>query len=302
MARPDDEAAARADDWEASLASGRLPGFVERRLVEAGAGRTPWLSTMKPAELLSARSHGIRPVATVSGTCWYHYGYSWTNGHAEGWHAALARLRAEAAAAGANAIVDVRLRTIRGLETGSSMDYTVIGTAVRVDGLPPSPDPIVATVTTIEFTRLLEAGIVPVGVAIGAYYDWLTPPRFSPLAGGYGAWDTMPWPELGNFWEYVRKAAITDLRRDTARIGNGVLAHTQFGEILRQESSQENQPPSYLARCIVLGTAIQCEPHQSVPHDIYPVVDMRDRLSPLGVAAARRDTAYALETEKDGAI
>ena len=301
MPRANDDAAARSRDWEQSLQHGRLPGFVERRLTEAGAGRTPWLSTMKAAELLAARSHGVRPIATVSGTCWYHYGYSWTNGHAEGWHMALARMKAEALAAGANAIVDVRLRTIRGFAAGSSMDYTVIGTAVRIDGLPPSRDPIVATVTTIEFTRLLEAGIVPVGVAIGAHYNWLTPSAFSPLAGGVSRYRTMHWPELSKFWEYVRDQAIAALRDDTARMGNGVLAHTRFGEILRREGG-DNQPPSFLARYIILGTAIQCEPHQSVPHDICPVVDMRDRLSPLHAAASPHDNAYTVETEKDGAI
>lgn len=301
MSQANDEAAARSRDWDRSLRSGHLPDFVKQRLAEAGAGRAPWLSTMKPAELLAARSHGVRPIATVSGTCWYHYGFSWTNGHAEGWHIALSRMRAEAIAAGANAIVDVRLRTIRGIESGTSMDYTVIGTAVRIEGLPPSRDPIVATVTTIEFTRLLETGIVPVGVAIGACYDWLTPSLFSPLSGGYAAYQTMPWPELGKFWESVRNQAIADLRKDTARMGNGVLAHTQFGQILKREGG-ENQPASFLARYIILGTAIDCEPYQSVSHDIFPVVDMRDSLSPLHAAATRRDNAYTLETEEDGAI
>lgn len=296
------DAAARSQAWTQALDSGRLPRFVEARLADARAGRAPWLSTMSPAELLAARSHGIRPVATVSGTCWYHYGYSWTNGHAEGWHAALGRMRAEAMAAGANAIVDVRLRTVRGLGAGSSMDYTVLGTAVRVDGLPPSRDPIVATVTTMEFTRLLEAGIVPAGVAIGACYDWLRPSMFSPLAGGFAAYQTMPWAELSTFWEYVRDQAIVALRDDTARMGNGVLAHTQFGQILRREANQENQPPSYLARYIILGTAIECEPFAHLPHDIAPVVDMRDDLSPLRARAAASHTAYALETEVDGAI
>ena len=302
MPSTEDAAATRSRAWTQALESNRLPDFVEARLADARAGRAPWLSTMSPADLLAARSHGIRPVATVSGTCWYHFGYSWTNGHAEGWHAALGRMRAEAVAAGANAIVDVKLRTVRGLEAGSSMDYTVIGTAVRVDGLPPSPDPIVATVTTMEFTRLLEAGIVPAGVAIGAYYDWLTPSFFSPLRGGSASYQTMHWPELSKFWEYVRDQAIAALRDDTARMGNGVLAHTQFGQIIKQESSQDNQPPSFLARYIILGTAIQCEPCQSVPHDIFPVVDMRDDISPLRARAAHGHTAYTLETEQDGAI
>ncbi len=101
-------AAARLAQWEGALAHNTVPDFVTARLKDAAKGTVPWMSTMTPAELLLSRSHGIRPVAMVSGTCWYHYGYSWTKGHAEGWHAALARMKHEAIAAGANAPVRAR--------------------------------------------------------------------------------------------------------------------------------------------------------------------------------------------------
>src|SRR4051794_6669963 len=107
------EAAERSRAWGEALERDALPSFVEERLGTAAAGRSAWVATMTPAELLLVRSHGIRPVATVSGTCWYHYGWSWTQGHAEGWHLALDRIRREAVAAGANAVVDVRMRTLR---------------------------------------------------------------------------------------------------------------------------------------------------------------------------------------------
>ena len=54
------------------------------------------------------------------------------------------------------------------------MDFTLVGTAVHVEGLPPSPDPIVATVPALEFVKLLEADVVPTGIAIGAHYEWMT--------------------------------------------------------------------------------------------------------------------------------
>lgn len=47
------------------------------------------------------------------------------------------------------------------------------------------PEPVArrladATVPALEFVRLLEMGIVPTGIAIGARYEWL---------GGYGQWN-----------------------------------------------------------------------------------------------------------------
>ena len=74
----DHEARGRA--WEEALARGTLPTFVRERLEQSATGSQPWVATMTPAELLLAKSHGVRPIATVSGTCWFHYGWSWTGG------------------------------------------------------------------------------------------------------------------------------------------------------------------------------------------------------------------------------
>jgi uncharacterized protein YbjQ (UPF0145 family) len=271
------DAAAREAAWEQALAHDRLPPFVAERLHAAGAGRLPWLSTMTPAELRLARSHGVRPIATVSGTCWYQYGRSWTEGHAAGWHAALHRLKAEAVACGANAVVDVKMRTVQA-DTGPSMDYTLLGTAVRMEGLPASPHPAIATVPALEFVRLLEMGIVPVGLAVGAQFEWLTGSTNLNIAGNY-SWTNQEMGDLTRFWQQVRRRAHQELRRDAARQGTGVLAHTQFGQLFKRE--QDKQPPAFLGRHIVIGTVVDSRPGDGVPHRIRTVVDMRDDLSPL---------------------
>ena len=289
-------ARARADQWQAALTADRLPSFVTTRLNDAAAGRSPWLSTLTPAELLLSRSHGIRPVATVSGTCWYHYGWSWTEGHAKGWHMALGRMKQEAVAAGANAVLDVKLRTVHLKGAEASMDYTVLGTAVAIDGLPPSPDPIIATVPAIEFVRLLEAGITTVGLAIGARYDWLTA-GWSTF-GSFGMSGDLR--ELTTFWEGVRRQALRDLRQDAGRLGNGVLAHTHFGQLFKVE--REKQPTRMLGRHIVLGTVVQCSAHDPVPHAITPVVDMRGPLSPLLEATFKSHLVYGAQADEEGPI
>jgi hypothetical protein len=308
---------ARHAAWEEALQRGILPDFVSNRLKEAGSGKGAWVATMTPAELLLARSHGIRPLATVSGTCWFSYGWSWTEGHAQGWREALDRLRREAVAAGANAVVDVRMRTLRHRIAGS-MDFTLIGTAVRIDRLPPSIDPVIATVPALEFVRLLEAEIVPVGIAVGACYDWLNNMSF----GVYGArsraiaswgsrgwrtqqqmqsWSNQPLDELTDFWERIRREAHADLRKAAGAQGNGVLAHTQFGELLRRE--QDKQPPAYLGRHIVIGTVIDTRRAASFQPDIEPVIDMRDRASPFHEQGAPRHESYQADVQdREGGI
>ena len=123
----------RQDDIVAALRSGQPPGGVRKRLEAARDGAAPWIATFSPAEMLIVRSHGMTPVASVSATCWMHYGWSWTEGHAQGWETALQRLRQEAKAAGANAVVDVKMRTVP-LDVENSMDFSLVGTAVRLRG------------------------------------------------------------------------------------------------------------------------------------------------------------------------
>ena len=290
-------AAERLALWDTALNRNRLPQFVTDRVAAGANGRAPWISTMTPAELLLARSHGIRPVGAVSGTCWLHYGFSWTRGHAEGWRSALARMKQEALAAGANAVVDVKLRTAR-LAVESSMDFTVIGTAVRMDGLPPSPEPAIATVPAIEFVRLLEAGIVPTGIAIGAHYQWLQPRTLNPTGALSGLNQRLP--ELSDFWEKVRRVALRELKKDAARLGDGVLAHTHFGQLLKREGG-DKQPPQFLGRHIIIGTAVHTR-QDPVPHRIRTVIDMRDGLSPLKHERPHGHNAYAETSDEEGAI
>ncbi|MBW8744712.1 MAG: hypothetical protein JF628_10270 [Sphingomonas sp.] len=292
-------AQARDRDWESALEQGTLPQPVLERLADARAGRAPWVATMTPAELLTVRSHGCRPIATVSGTCWYNFGFSWTEGHAEGWAYALDRIRQEAFAAGANAVVDVQMRTIRH-RIGQSMDFTLLGTAIRVDGLPPSRDPVVATVPALEFVQLLEMGIVPTGIAVGARYEWL---GGNPWGYGGNRWGgrmtqmqssvfagNQPLTELGQFWEGIRRDAHADLRNHAATMGNGVLAHTQFGQIIRRE--RDKQPPAYLGRHIVIGTVVDTPFGADIPHAIEPVIDMRDDAT-LSASRGHRHSVYS---------
>jgi hypothetical protein len=291
-------ASARGEQWRIALANDGIPGFVQRRLTDAGSGKAPWLSTMSPAELVLSRSHGIRPVAMVSGTCWYHYGYSWTNGHAEGWRAALERMKQEALAAGANAVIDVKMRTSN-LPVEDSMDFTVIGTAVKIDGLPPSTDPVIATVPAVAFARLLEEGIVPTGVAIGANVELMSPYAVDPT--GAMTWSNQPLGEMSEFWRRVRQRAIWNLRSDARGQGDGVLAHTHFGQLLKIEGGN-NGPPRFLGRFMIIGTVVQCKPMDNVVHKIRAVVDMRDDLSPLNHARPHGHNAYPVDSDEEGAI
>ena len=284
----------RQADIQNALRSNDVPATTRLRLEGARAGTLPWLATMTPAELLITRSHGIRPIASVSATCWLNFGYSWTDGHGQGWQIAMQRLRTEARAAGANAVLDVKMRTLP-LNMENSMDFTLVGTAVKIDGLPPSTDPIVATVPALEFVKLLEADVVPTGIAIGTASDWLT--DWYGGANQAGFWNVEA-QQLSRLWETVRTRAHSELRRHVQGQGNGALAHINFSRIF--ENEVENQPKRYLAVFIVIATIVDAKAGSKIPHEIEMVVDVHDGGTPL-TGTTPHHQSYAANDE-DGAI
>ena len=288
-------AAARQADILGSLQMGVVPTGIRRRLEDAGSGKLPWLATLTPAELLTIRSHGIKPIASVSATCWLHYGWSWTEGHQQGWHAALDRLRQEAVAAGANAVLDVKMRTVR-LKLRDSMDFTLIGTAVKVADMPPSREPIVATVPTLEFVKLLEADVVPTGIAVGAAYEWLTDWQNNASRRWMGNIEAT---KLSTLWNHVRRRSYSELSRNAQAQGNGVLAHIDFSQMFEVEGD-ERQPKRYLGRHIVVATTVDARPGAQFPHEITMAVDMHAGATPL-VGTTRHHQSY-VSNDEEGAI
>lgn len=287
--------ALRQDAIQRMLRYDHLPSSITQRIESTRDGKLPWLATLTPSELRLARSHGIRPVCAVAATCWMHYGWSWTEGHAQGWQAALRRLKAEAKAAGANAVLDVKMRTVS-IQVEDSMDFSLVGTAVKIDGLPPSVDPIVATVPAQAFVKLLESDVVPTGMAIGAHYEWLT---------DWGGNATMAWMgniesgALSSLWETVRHRAHAQLREHASGQGNGVLAHVNFSQMFEQETG-ENSPNRFLARHIVIATTVDGRRGAPIPHEIKAVVDLHAGDTPLKGHAPHHQS-YATN-EDDGAI
>jgi hypothetical protein len=286
----------RLADITTSLQTGAVPAATRARLEGARSGRLPWLATLTPAELMVARSHGLKPIASVSASCWMHYGWSWTEGHAQGWGKALQRLREEAKAAGANAVLDVKMRTVP-LTVEHSLDFTLVGTAVYVEGLPPSADPIVATVPALEFVKLLEADVVPTGIAVGARYNWLNDWRGAARQAWMGNIESTV---LSRFWEQVRQQAHADLRQSARPQGNGVLAHVNFSQMFEFEDKNDDKLKRYLGRHIVVATTVDAKRGIPIPHGIKMVVDLHAGKTPL-TGTTRHHQSYA-SNENEGAI
>lgn len=177
-----------------SLQRGGLPIRAQERLAQERApdGRPRiWTSDLSVDELLAAHAVSFEPVSQVFGSSIYHMAYNPTQfQHNQTgeltvfsqalYHArelAMSRMRQEAQALGAHGVIGVRL-THREYEWGTNLlEFTAIGTAVRLPGWTGQlPQPFTCDLSGEEFLKVLHAGYVPVTLAMGtvAYYIMTT--------------------------------------------------------------------------------------------------------------------------------
>jgi len=189
----------------------------------------------------------------------------------------------------------MKMRTVP-LRVEESMDFTLVGTAVRVEGLPPSEEPIVATVPALEFVKLLDADVVPTGIAVGAHYEWYADWQGDANKRWMGNVESV---QLSRLWERVRQRAHADLRKHARDQGNGVLAHINFSQMFEGEGSEALRSKQYLARHIVIATTVDARRGARFSHEINIAVDMHAGGTPL-TGTARHHQSYQVNEEEGG--
>jgi uncharacterized protein YbjQ (UPF0145 family) len=167
-----------------SLQGGGLPTQALRRLnEETAAGHPLFSSDLSAKEFALTRNQGYRPLSQVMGSSIYHVGWQYTlnyprfttayelttvtNAHQQAVQLALGRLQQEAALLKAHGVIGVRFNR-REYEWGSNLlEYTAIGTAIRLPDAPLFPRPFLSDLSGQEFWTLLQAGYFPAGLVTG---------------------------------------------------------------------------------------------------------------------------------------
>src|SRR5258708_12192027 len=148
-------------EMEASLRfleAGGLPIQAQRRLrEETEAGHKLFSSDLSTKEFALTLDTGYQPLSQVMGSSIYHVGWQYTlnyprfttayelttvtNAHQQAVQLALGRLQQEAALLKAHGVIGVRFNR-REYEWGSNLlEYTAIGTALRLPDAPLFPRP-----------------------------------------------------------------------------------------------------------------------------------------------------------------
>ncbi|BAZ02840.1 hypothetical protein NIES37_68530 [Tolypothrix tenuis PCC 7101] len=134
--------------------------------IDKKSGKSFFTSDLTTNEYLLTRETGCEPVGLVIGTSFYKvgfYGYFWGYRNQTGEVAALtqaqlaareltvSRMQAEAAMLGAHGIIGVRLHQRRQVWGVGMVEFTAIGTAIRIPNRPPTNKPFTSDLSGQEF-------------------------------------------------------------------------------------------------------------------------------------------------------
>src|SRR5204863_2282887 len=166
----------------------RPPGA---RAPAGGLMARPFSSDLSVAEAFVVREAGFTPIAQVMGSCFYQVGWQsmpwgqlgWTSSLSTGetseletqtaaWNdarrLAVSRLRDEAVAAGADAVVGMRLRRGGYDWAAGLVEFVAIGTAVRSERYELEGAPVLSHLSGQDFAKLVRHGFWPVGLVAGS--------------------------------------------------------------------------------------------------------------------------------------
>lgn len=268
-----------AQTWESEL-----PEAARARMREI-QGTATWGSALSTQEFNAIKGVGFDPVGQVLGTAVFQIGYQGGYGCSGAWsgylgqnlstdvssrawapfsalvqsmytarQTALARAVAECRALGGDGIVGASL-TMRRFAAGG-LEFTALGTAVRARGSVRPRQPFTSHVTGQEFAKLIHAGYVPTGLALGIsiasrHDDYRTRASLSRWAGNQEV------PGYTQLINNARHDARNQLMKDARKHGgDGVVVDEISLRIGERECPTYQGGRDHIAEAFLLGTSI----------------------------------------------
>ena len=214
----------------------------QQKRISQQSGKSFFSSDLSTNEYLLMREAGCDPLGLVMGTSFYQvgfyrnfWGYRSRTGEVEALtqaqlaarELAVSRLQQEAALLGAHGVIGVRLKKSRGGWGFGMVEFTAIGTAIRISGRPMTQQPFTSDLSGQEFWQLRQAGYFPKGLVFGAcsYYvhsdrttrQLMNPTLWSNLFGQGRRNQEMV--QLTQGFQDARELAILRLTQDLNHLG-----------------------------------------------------------------------------------
>jgi uncharacterized protein YbjQ (UPF0145 family) len=269
--------------------SAELPAVAEARMAQLRSSGT-WGSALTADEFAAIRSVGFDPVGQVFGAAVYDAGaasgYSCPGApgsSGDGWppvsatqvsgqggagsfgplvqamdqarHTAVGLMITECAELGGHGVVGVHVS--RGTFPLGGTQFAVIGTAVRAPGSPDGdPAPFTSDLSGQDFAKLIMAGWVPVGLAlgisIGSRHDDRGTARQARWTSGNA--EVAGWTELVS---QSRHDARRQLESDVSRLGaDGVVIAAMPMRVRQRDCPATAGRRDHIVETSIIGTAV----------------------------------------------
>jgi uncharacterized protein YbjQ (UPF0145 family) len=140
--------------------------------------------------------------------------------------------------------------------TSATVEFTVIGTAVRAKGCPPLPRPFTTDLSGQDFAKLLMDGWVPAGIALGISVAGL---HDTMVTTSSGPWSTRnaEVPTYTDLMVYVRQDARSRLEQTVRGLGADGVVVSAMTLHVRSDACQAHPPGTdHFAEAVVTGTAV----------------------------------------------
>jgi len=162
-------------------------------------------------------------------------------------------MSAECIALGGHGVVSASIEI--GRFPAGGLEFKAIGTAVRAPGGVPLARPFTSDLSGQDFAKLIMAGWVPAGFALGIsigarHDDWLT---INQTSWGAGNSEVVGYTDLVN---QGRHDARAQLERDVTRLGaEGVVVSSMDMRVSDRECPMQEHRKDHIVEVTIIGTA-----------------------------------------------
>jgi uncharacterized protein YbjQ (UPF0145 family) len=280
----------------ARVERGGIPLGAERRLRELGEKGGAFTSDLSVADFALCHQLGLQPVSQVMGSSIYQVGYQNTpwpssmgGGYmfemqalSQGWNEvrerALHRLALEAGHVGADAVIGVDLQTGAHDWAENSIEYVVIGTAVRHGKGTASGrnGPVLTELSVADYAKLLSAGVEPLGIVAWSSVFFVGASYSTQRLGGMSFMQNQELPEFTQGIYGAREIAVGRVTEQAARLGASGVIGVRIAHGIRQMSLGGGGAYSRSGLMVtfhVIGTAIR-EDRAKIPQAPKTTIDL----------------------------
>jgi uncharacterized protein YbjQ (UPF0145 family) len=177
----------------------------------------------------------------------------------DGRRTAIDRMAAECADLGGHGIVGAapQVREIPADSlTAGAVEFTVIGTAVRASGCPPLARPFACDLSGQDFAKLIMAGWVPAGIALGVSVAALHDDLLTTSSGSWGSGNAEV-PAYTDLMAQVRQDARSRLEQAVLGLGaDGVVVSAVTLRVRSEACRAHPGGTDHFADAVITGTAV----------------------------------------------